>query len=100
MEVSFGKIPSAVVPVKMSLGALCLALAVLVFRVATHGARLEVAEDVVDHLYQLLVIAQLPVIAFFLYRWLRRAPTRALTVVVVQALALATALVPVHMMGW
>jgi len=96
MEVSFGKKASALVPVLMSLAALVL----VGIQLLTHGMKPEADEGTVAHLYQLLVVAQLPVIAFFVYRWLRLAPTKALTVVVVQALALVAALIPVHMMGW
>jgi hypothetical protein len=52
------------------------------------------------HLYQLLVVGQVPVILFFVFRWLRRALIQGLRVVVAQVFALAAALVPVHMMGW
>ena len=96
MDVSVGKKTSALIPVVMSLGAMAL----VGIQLATHGIRPERDEGALAHLYQLLVVGQLPVIGFFAFRWLPRAPLQGLRVVVAQVLALAAALVPVHMMGW
>jgi hypothetical protein len=96
VEVSFGKKPSALIPVVMSL----VALVLFGIQLATHGVKLERAEGAVAHLYQLLVVGQLPFIAFFAFRWLRQAPLQGLPVFAVQVVALAAALIPVHMMGW
>ncbi|MGA2549654.1 MAG: hypothetical protein ABSF50_05845 [Burkholderiaceae bacterium] len=96
MEVSYGNKPSALIPAVMSLVALLLFL----IQLMTHGAAPVRAERVVAYLYLLLVVAQLPFIAFFGYRWFREAPLRGMPVVLSQAIALAAALVPMHMMGW
>jgi hypothetical protein len=96
MEVNMGKEPSAMIPVIMSLGALVL----VAIHLATHGLAPEPDEGAVAHLWQLLMVAQLPVIAFFAFRWLRRTPWQALTVLIVQALAWATAAIPVRLLGW
>ena len=96
MDVSLGKKPSALIPVVMSLAALLL----VGIQLATHGMKPERDEGAIAHLYQLLVVAQLPVIAFFALRWLRRAPLQGLPVIAAQVIALATALVPVRLMGW
>jgi hypothetical protein len=96
MEVNMGKEPSAMIPVIMSLGALAL----VAIHLATHGLAPEPDESAVAHLWQLLMVAQLPVVAFFAYRWLRRAPWQALTVLIVQTLAWATAAIPVRLLGW
>jgi hypothetical protein len=98
VEVSFGKKPSALIPVVMSLVA--LVLFGIQLALAIHGVKLERAEGAVAHLYQLLVVGQLPFITFFAFRWLRRAPLQGVPVFAVQVVALATALIPVHMMGW
>jgi hypothetical protein len=46
-------------------------------------------------------VPPLPVIAFFGFRWLRRAPWQAVMVLVVQGLALAAAaVIPVFVLGW
>jgi hypothetical protein len=96
VELFLGKKASALIPVVMSL----IALVLVGIQLSIHGMRPERDEAAVAHLYQLLVACQIPVISFFAFRWWRRAPLQGLRVVVVQALALATALVPVHMMGW
>jgi hypothetical protein len=96
MEVSVGRKASAVIPVVMSL----VALVLVGIQLAIHGIAPERDEGALAHLYQLLVVGQIPVIAFFAFRWLRRAPLRGLSVVVAQVVAMAAALVAVHMMGW
>jgi hypothetical protein len=96
MQISIGKKPSAWLPVVMSLGALVL----IAIQLGTHGVGPEHDEGAVAHLWQLLMVAQLPVIAFFAFRWLPRARWQAVTVLVTQALAAAAAAVPVYMMGW
>ena len=96
MELFLGKKPSALTPVVMSLVALML----IGIQVSINGMGPERDEGALAHLYQLLVAGQIPVIAFFAFRWFRQAPVQGLRVVVAQAFALAAALVPVHMMGW
>jgi hypothetical protein len=96
MEVHMSRAPSAVIPVIMSLGALVL----VVIQLGTHGLAPERDEGAIAHLWQVLMVAQLPVIGFFALRWLRRAPWQAVTVLVVQALSWATAAVPVRLLGW
>jgi len=96
MDVPMGKVTSAWLPIVMSLAALML-VSVQIITVGFTPAR---DEGVLAHLWQLLMVAQLPVIAFFAYRWLRRVPWRAATVLVCQALAAATALIPVRLLGW
>jgi hypothetical protein len=96
MEVNFSREPSAMIPVIMSLGALLI----VAIELGTHGLVPERDERAVAHLWQVLMVAQLPVIGFFAYRWLRRAPWQAGTVLIVQALSFATAAVPLRLLGW
>ena len=96
VELFLGRKASALIPVVMSLTALMLVLV----QVWIHGLSPEPDEGAVAHLYQLLVLGQMPVIACFGIRWLRQAPLQGLRVLVAQGFALAAALVPVHMMGW
>ena len=84
------------VPVIMSLCALVL----VAIQIGIHGVAPERDEAAIAHLWQFLMVAQLPVIAFFALRWLRRAPWQAGTVLAVQALSWATAAVPVRLLGW
>jgi hypothetical protein len=96
MELFLGKKASALIPVVMSL----IALTLVGIEISIHGMRPERDEGALAHTYQLLVVGQVPVISFFVFRWLRQAPLQGLRVVIAQAFALAAALVPVHMMGW
>ncbi len=96
MEVKIGNKPSAWGPVIMSIGALVLCGV----QMAMHGTRPVPDEDALVHLWQLLVLGQVPIIGFFAFRWLRACPRQAATVLVAQLLAAACALVPVHTMGW
>ena len=96
MELFLGKKASALIPVVMSL----IALVLIGIQLSLHGMRPVRDEGALAHLYQLLVVGQIPVISYFAFRWLRRAPLQGLRVVASQAFALAAALVPVHMMGW
>lgn len=96
MEVEIGKKLSAWSPVIMSITALLLCGV----QIAMHGTRPVRDEDALVHLWQLLVLGQLPIIGFFAFRWLRAYPRQAATVLVAQLLAAASALVPVHTMGW
>jgi hypothetical protein len=96
MEVEIGKLLSARIPVVMSFGAIVL----VGIQLTANGFKPEVDEGAIAHLWQLLILAQLPVIAFFAYRWLRRAPRQALTILFVQALMLVTAALPVFFFGW
>ncbi len=87
--------PSAFVPVLMSVAALALVLvSVFIFGVAH-----ESDEGAVAHLWQILIAGQLPVVAFFVIRWLRQAPRLAFPVLGLQALAFVAAVAPVYFLN-
>ena len=86
------KRPSAFLPVVMSVAALTVVLVAVVF----FGAVREADEGTAAHLWQLLIAGQLPVVAFFAFKWLPRAPRAALPVLAVQLVALLAALAPVY----
>jgi len=96
MEFFLGKKASARIPVVMSLTALLL----VAVQVAIHGLSPEPDEGALAHLYQMLLLGQIPVIAYFGLRWFRLAPLQGMRIVVAQGLALAAALFPVYMLGW
>ncbi len=79
-----------------------LALTQLVIQVVTNSVgSTKAAEGALVYVGLLLMAAQLPVIAFFAIRWLRRTPWQAVTVLVVQAIAFAAAAVlPVFEFRW
>jgi hypothetical protein len=89
------KKPSAWLPLAMSLAA----LAVVVIHVARFGAAREPDEGTSAHLWQMLMAAQLPVIAFFAIKWLPRTPGQALLVLALQACAALAALAPVFLLN-
>ncbi|MBI3747583.1 MAG: hypothetical protein HY262_01840 [Chloroflexi bacterium] len=77
--------PSGFLPVAMSAGALAMVL----WFVTVHGVVHQPDEGAQAHLWQILVGAQLPVIAFFALRWLPTATRPALVVLGVQVAAAA-----------
>jgi hypothetical protein len=85
------KQPSAWLPVAMS----CLALAIVVGHIAMVGTSHEADEGVSAHTWQMLMVLQVPVVAFFAAKWLRREPRLAVRVLALHALAAAAALAPV-----
>ena len=88
------KKPSAFLPVAMSLAA----LAVVLIHVAIFGAARETDEGAAAHLWQLLMAAQLPLLAIFAIKWLPRNPRQALLVMALQAGAIVAALAPVFIL--
>ncbi len=89
------KRPSAFLPLAMSLGA----LAVVLGHVALFGAAREVDEGAAAHIFQLLMAAQVPVVAFFAIKWLPRAPQDGLPVLALQLAAAIAALAPVYFLN-
>ncbi|QUD90185.1 hypothetical protein [Phenylobacterium montanum] len=87
--------PSAFIPVLMSLAAASLVLG----RIAVVGAAREPDEGAVAHLFQLLIAGELPVLGFFVLKWLRKNVRAALTILAIQAATIAAALFPVWYFG-
>jgi cytochrome bd-type quinol oxidase subunit 2 len=88
--------PSAFLPMAMSLAALGL----IVAHIVTAGVAPQRDEGLAAHLWQLLIVAQLPVILYFAVTWLPRAPRPASLVLVIQLLAVLAAAAPVFMLRW
>lgn len=95
MKLSTLKQPTALVPIGMSLAALIMVLS----HVAIYGAAREGDEGAAAHIWQLLMVGQLPVVAFYALKWLPRAPKRALQVLGLQAGAALAALASVYWFG-
>ena len=89
------KKPSAFGPVAMSLAALATVLGYI----AAFGVVREPDEGTAAHIFQLLLVAQLPVVVFFALKWLPRTPRRALQVLALQACAGLAALAPVFFLN-
>ena len=88
------KRPSAYIPMAMSLAA----LAVVLGSVALFGIVRETDEGAAAHIWQLLMAGQIPMLAFFIIKWLPRAPKQALGVVALQAGAALAAMAPVFLL--
>jgi hypothetical protein len=85
------KQPSAFLPVAMS----CVALATVVVHIALFGVVREADEGTAAHIFQLLMVAQVPIVAYFAIKWLAQAPRQALLVLTLQFGAALAALAPV-----
>ena len=86
--------PSALVPLGMAL----TALAVVLVHVAVYGAAREADEGPTAHIWQLLMVAQLPALAVFGIRWLPKAPKQAMCVLALLVTAILAAVAPVFLL--
>ena len=77
------KKPSAFLPILMSLAGLGLVLG----HVAMYGIVHETDEGTPAHLFQLLMVLQVPIIGYFILRWLPRETKNAVAILILQALA-------------
>jgi hypothetical protein len=84
--------PSAFVPIAMSLAA----FAVVAGHILIYGASRQADEGAAAHLWQLLIFAQMPLVAFFMIKWLPRARPAALRVLALQFAAVLVAAAPVY----
>lgn len=75
------------------------ALAIVLGHVAIFGVAREADEGTAAHLWQLLMAAQLPLLAFFAIRWLPSNPKQALVVMGLQASVAVAALAPVYFLN-
>ena len=75
------KQPSAFLPLAMSIAALALVLV----HYAVFGNARQADEGADAHIFQLLLVLQLPIVAFFAIKWLPQAPKAALTILALQA---------------
>ena len=75
--------PSAFLPLTMSLAALAL----VVGYATIHGTVQQSDEGTAARIFQLLLVSELPIVAFFAIRWLPKYPRQALQILVIQAFA-------------
>lgn len=85
------KNPSAFLPPVLSFAA----LVTLIAHVAISGFAPQSDEGTAAHIWQILMAAQLPIIAIFIFRWLPKKPIQALAVLALQGGAALAALAPV-----
>jgi hypothetical protein len=92
MNVSLTKQPIAWLPMVMSVAALATVLG----HAAKYGIVHEADEGTAAHIFQLLMVGQLPLIGWFALTWLPREPRRALRVLALQAAAAVAAFAAVY----
>lgn len=92
MNLSLMKHPSAFLPVAMSL----IALALVLSHLAIYGVVHEADEGTAAHLWQLLMVGQVPLVAYFSLKFLPQAPGKALPVVALQSAAALASFAPVY----
>lgn len=90
------KQPSAWLPLAISLAA----LAVVIGYIARIGTARQADEGLAAHLWQLLMAAQLPIIAFFAIMYLPQKPKQAVPVLALQIVAVLAACAPVFLLGF
>ena len=83
---------SALLPIAMSLVALSMVLG----HAAIYGVVHEADEGTPAHLFQILMVAQVPLIAYFAVKWLPRVPGPTLRVLALQAAAALAAFASVY----
>jgi len=96
MDTALLRRPSALIPVAMSLAALAIVTGYAVM----FGTARQADEGTAAHLWQLLMAGQVPVIAFFVIKWLPAEPRRGLLVLALQIAAALAAMFPVWWFQW
>ena len=75
------------------------ALVLVVGHIATVGIARETDEGTAAHLWQLLMVGQMPFISLFAFNWVPRRPRQALQVLALQVAAGVAAAAPVFLLG-
>jgi hypothetical protein len=96
MDARLLKRPSAFTPVAMSVAALAIVIGYAVM----FGTGRQADEGAAAHTWQLLMLGQVPVVAFFAIKWIPTDPGRALLVLAVQVSAALAAMFPVWWFQW
>jgi len=90
------KQPSAFLPLVCSAAALATVLGYL----ALFGPVQQADEGAAARLFQLLLLAEVPIIGYFAISWLPRAPRQAIPVLGLQLLGIGAALAPIIYFEW
>jgi hypothetical protein len=88
--------PSAYVPLMLSLAALSVVLLYLL----VNGRAPQPDEGAVAHIWQLLMVAQVPIVLYFSIRWLPRSPKQGAIALALQLGGAFTAMLPVYLLRW
>ena len=96
MSFSLTRQPSAITPIAMSFAA----LGTVLFHIAMFGVAPQSDEGTAAHIWQLLMVGQAPIAAYYAIVWLPRTRRTAVRVLALQACAALAALAPVYFLGW
>jgi hypothetical protein len=88
--------PSAFIPVVMS----AIALAIVFGYAVMFGVAPQADEGIAAHMWQILMVGQVPVIAFYAIKWLPSQRKQALLVLALQLCAALAAMFPVWWFRW
>ncbi|MEO6003794.1 MAG: hypothetical protein ABIZ04_09965 [Opitutus sp.] len=94
--VEFFKRPSAFLPILFSL----IAVGLIVAHIATDGLAPQPDEGTAAHLWQLVMAAQVPLVGYFVIRWVPVAPRVALPIFGAQITAALIAVAPIFLLKW
>ena len=96
MDTAVIKKPSGWLPIAMSLTVLVMELS----HIARVGVAPQADEGTEAHLFQILMAAQVPIIAFFVIRWFPRIPKQTLVIFVLQVAVALLPLAVVYFLKW
>jgi hypothetical protein len=96
MKAAFLNRPSAFIPVVMSATALAIVLGYAVM----FGVAPQADEGIAAHMWQILMVGQVPIVAFYAIKWLPTQHKQALLVLAVQLSAVLAAMLPVLLFRW
>lgn len=96
---ALAKQPSGCLPMAMSAAALLVVLGVVAMHGVPHVGGPRQDEGAATHIWQLLMISQVPMIAWFALKWRRRAPRLTLGVLGLQIGMVVAAAAPVYFLG-
>lgn len=92
----FVRLPSALVPIALSLAA--LSVVVVSLALSNWTVVHERDEGAAAHLWQLCMAAQVPILVYFAFKWIPIAPKQALLVLGLQLCAALLAAAPVYLL--
>ena len=88
--------PSAFLPLALAVAA---GLTIVV-HIARFGTAPQADEGTAAHIWQLLMVLEVPAVAVFAAKWLPEAPKQALIVLALQGAAIVAAAAPVALLHW
>jgi len=83
--------PSAYLPILFSIAALFIVLV----HYTIFGIQYEADEGVLAHLFQFLMVIQLPIVGYFLIKWIQRKPKQTILILLLHLLFGVSAIIAV-----